>query len=289
MPYEDCNGPLLRGDPLLDRPQYQPPGWFAGIEVDIVGAHIKNRLVGPVSSAIFSDVVRLPGAELDWVGSPRVELGYRLPQGAGAIVLCYHSLVTDGLGVLPGFDLDGSDGVVRSRLNLNSFDIDYASQEYSLLPYWDMRWKAGVRIAGVFFDSLGLGQFREQRSSNNFVGAGPHIGLELQRYLHVPGLAAYGRLDAAVVIGEIDQSFEEQFVQSDGTVVGAASRFSQTQAVPVVHFQAGLTWSPPGTYHWLRFSGGYELENWWYLGQLGSMSRAELTTQGIFLRAQWDF
>src|SRR5438309_2662806 len=26
--FEDRNGPLLRGDPLLDRPGYPQPGWF---------------------------------------------------------------------------------------------------------------------------------------------------------------------------------------------------------------------------------------------------------------------
>ena len=30
-PNEDCNGCLLKGDPLLDPPNYPPPGWFAAV------------------------------------------------------------------------------------------------------------------------------------------------------------------------------------------------------------------------------------------------------------------
>src|SRR6516225_1819355 len=47
-PYEDCNGPLLRCDPLLDRPDAPPPGWFSAFEADIVAPHVKNRLTNPV-------------------------------------------------------------------------------------------------------------------------------------------------------------------------------------------------------------------------------------------------
>src|SRR5262249_1689319 len=44
-PYQDNIGPLLRGDPLLDRPQ-AAPGLFAGLELDVLAPHIRNRLVG---------------------------------------------------------------------------------------------------------------------------------------------------------------------------------------------------------------------------------------------------
>jgi hypothetical protein len=273
---------------LLDRPEGGAVGWFAGIEADIVGPHLKNRLIGTLAFSGVTDVVQLPSAQLDWTASPRVEVGYRLPEGCGEVLLAYRSLVTEGAGVLPGFDLDGSDGFVASRLNVNIVDVDYASQECALGPHWDMRWKAGARVAAVFFDSVGFGQFLEQRASNNFVGAGPLVGLDLNRRLGICGLALFGRLEAAALIGDIHQSFEEQFIAPNNTLVGAASRVSQTQVVPDVHFQAGLTWSPGGFYRSLHFAGGYEIENWWYLGQIGG-SRAELTAQGIFLRAEWDF
>src|SRR5438132_9013132 len=42
-PYQDYNGPLLRRDPLLDRPHAPEPGWFAAIELNVVAPQIKNR------------------------------------------------------------------------------------------------------------------------------------------------------------------------------------------------------------------------------------------------------
>src|SRR5262245_10949967 len=48
-PFEDCNGRLLRGDPLLDRPGYPQPGWFGSFELDVVVPHIRNHLVAPVT------------------------------------------------------------------------------------------------------------------------------------------------------------------------------------------------------------------------------------------------
>jgi hypothetical protein len=287
-PYQEWNGPPLQGGPHLDVPEVGGFGWFVGIETDIVGAHLKNRLIGPVAFSGSTDVVQLPSAQLDWTASPRVEVGYRLPEGCGAIVLAYRSLVAEGGDLLPGFDLDGSDGVLWSRLNVNTLDVDYASHEYALGQCWDLRWKAGARVAGIFFDSTGFGQFREEHSSNNFVGAGPHVGLDVTRRLGAYGLALFSRLDFAALVGDIHQSFEEEFVAPSGTLVGAASRVSGAQVVPDLHFQAGISWSPGGLYRSLHLSGGYEIENWWDVGQVG-LSRAELTSQGIFLRARWDF
>src|SRR5438270_10004503 len=83
-PYQDRNGPLLRGDPWLDRPEAPPPGWFLGLELDVVGAHIKNRLQAPVTvDGTTIDPLHLPTADMDWTGAPRIELGYRFDQGWG--------------------------------------------------------------------------------------------------------------------------------------------------------------------------------------------------------------
>jgi hypothetical protein len=300
-PFEDANGPLLRGDPLLDLPGCATPGWIAGIEATIVGVHIKNRLAASVpvlgpfpppttfpDTHEVIDTVHLPMAQLDWVGSPRIEIGYRFPEGFGEFIVSYRSLVTEGQSILTGFDIDGSDGVLRSRLNMNVVDLDYNSREFSLWPHWDMKWRVGVRIAAVFFDSQAVAFSHEERTSNNFVGAGPHVGLDLTRCLALPGLSLFGRVEGAAVVGKIRQAFEENIFFDDGSVSGGAVNAQQTQAVPVVHVQAGLTWAAPCAVHPLRLSGGYELEQWWNVGQVGS-SQASITAQGIFLRAEWNF
>lgn len=287
-PYQDRNGPLLRGDPLLDRPESPPPGWFLGLELNVVVPHIKNRLQADVTiDGSDFGIVHLPTAELDWTGAPRFELGYRMQQGCGEFLVSYRFLVTEGRQVLPGFDLDGNDGWLKSRLDLNVIDLDYASREYSL-ERWDMKWKAGVRFASIFFDSRGLGLFIEERTSNNFYGAGPHVGLDLWRSFNVPGLGFFTRMEAASVVGQIRQGFEVSGIADDGSLVGGATTVHHTQAVPTLGVQVGLGWSRWWSYHWSRYSLGYEFENWWYLGQAGA-SRAELTSQGIFFRGEFGF
>src|SRR5438445_13708576 len=47
-PYPDASGRLLRGDPSLEIPADRPPGWFGGLEADLVWPHIKNRLTASV-------------------------------------------------------------------------------------------------------------------------------------------------------------------------------------------------------------------------------------------------
>src|SRR5439155_9662387 len=132
------------------------------------------------------DLIQLPTAELDWAGSPRFELGYRLAECFGAFSVAYRFFSTEGEAALPNFDLDG--GLLRSRLDVNVVDLDYSSRELSLGPNWDMQWRVGVRFGDVFFDSHAESLFFEQRASNNFFGAGPHVGLHLGRPLGLPGM-----------------------------------------------------------------------------------------------------
>ena len=156
--------------------------------------------------------------------------------------------------------------------------------EFSLDPHWDMKWRAGVRLANAYFESLALGFFREERTSNHFFGAGPHVALDLWRSLPTEGLGLFLRLEGASVIGQISQGFER--IVGDDVLVGGATLIHHTQAVPVLNAQAGVSWLP-----WSgrsRFALGYEFERWWSIGEAGD-SRAELTTQGIFCRAEFGF
>jgi hypothetical protein len=292
-PYEDCNGPLLDGDPLLDRPGAPPPGWLAALDVGFVDPHVKNRLVAPVTLGPFTDQLHLPTAELDAVGSPRLELGYRFAQGFGEVLLSYRSLVSEGTQIIPQFNPFG-DGTLDSRLDVQVLDLDYSTREFSLGPTWDMKWRIGARLAGVFFDSVARGAFLWERTSNCFRGVGPHVGLDLWHCLDGPalygsGLSLFARLEGATLLGKIHQHFEEAFLLADGTsFLDGLTTVHQSQAVPVLNVQAGVGWTPCWGNHRVRFAAGYQFEDWWYLGQAGP-SRAELMDQGVFFRGEWNY
>jgi hypothetical protein len=291
-------GPYFQADPRLDPPCLPAPGWFADVELDIVGAHVKNRLKDVVTvDSRPPNTVHLGSAELDWAAAPRFEVGYRLPAGFGAFALAYRFLATDGSSTIQGPDGPAS---LRSRLDLNVIDLDYVSREFltEQWPYARMRWFFGIRYADVFFDSLaqetlaaaaaGSGIF-ETRVSNNFSGAGPHAGLELTHSLGASGLALVARSEGALVFGEIHQHFFENTTTAGGLPLSGLTRESNPQTVPMLNVLLGLSWQPPG-YPNVSLSLGYVYEYWWNVGRLSTTtSRGEVSDQGIALRAGFHF
>lgn len=297
-PFEDRNGPLLQGDPLLDQSMYGMPGWFSAIETDIVKPHVKYVLSDTVQgetvafgmgpSVFITDQVSLPFAALDWTAMPRVELGYRLPGGWGEFLVTYRSLVSQGSDILVNFDAAG-DGLLRSRVDLEVVDLDYGSREYSLGPNWDIKWITGVRFANVFMDSRADGLVLEQRSSNHYWGVGPHVGLDLWHRLGNTRLSLFGKLELAALLGQVHQSFEETTFNPASQVAtgAAAATLDKTQAGMTIEAQAGLSWRP-----WacrpITLSTGYQYEEWWYIGTVNG-NHATLSDQGFFLRAEWNY
>jgi hypothetical protein len=257
------------------------------VDIALVDPHIKNSLVSTVliPGVGFRDV-HAPGTELDWTGSPSVSVGYRFAQGCGEFVATYRSLVSDGTSTISDFDpLGGAN--LRSRLNLNSIDLDYVSREYSLGPWWELNWRAGVRLAAVYFDARADGLLVQERTSNNFLGAGPHLGLEVARHLELPGLSVFANVETTFLLGHVQQNFEETFTLGNVPVAGGAVSNPGSQAVPVLRVETGLAWAPGCDAHW-RFRVGYLFEAWWYLGQIGA-SRADLSDQGVFFRTEFNF
>lgn len=285
---EDCNGRLLRGDPWLDRPCGQKPGWFANLELGILKPDLDDRLVALVDvGGLFTDIVLVPAADLAWTVSPQVELGYRFGQGAGELLVVYRNLASDGCGRIDDFDFFGA-AVLKTRLDLNVVDLDYGSQEFALGPQWDMRWRVGVRIASVWFDSRAQDLLFGQRSSNSVLGAGPQGSLELARYLGTSRFALVGKVEGSSLLTRITQSFEETVSMGGFPVLGGAVDQRDSQSVPTLRVQAGLSWTPVFSSHALRLFAGYEYEHWWWLGHIFD-SRAELRIQGLFFRGEWTF
>jgi hypothetical protein len=280
-------GPYFEPDPLLDPADGPPLGPFAGVELGLVVPHVKNGLNGPVllPGADMPDTVALPSAPLDWTAMPRFEAGWRLPAGFGQFQVGYRFLGTDGRGVLVA--ADGTLAALRSRFDLNVVDLDYASQEFSLLPCCDMRWAVGARIASLFFDSQAADAFASARVSNHYLGAGPHVGVDLARPLGDSGLALFCRGDAAALLGRVRQGFSEGVIGPDGQPLQGETRLSGSQAAAMIDLQAGMTWRPPAWPHVTVFLG-YEYEYWWNVGRLFP-STGEVSVQGVAVRATFDF
>jgi hypothetical protein len=290
-------GPYFEFDPLLDPPELPAPGWFTDLEAGVVGPHVKNNVT--LDNAFpGGGRLRLPSANLDWTVSPRVAVGYRLPAGFGEISLAYRFLVSEGEGTTSAQD---SLAALKSRLDLNIIDLDYTSREFSLWPHWDMTWRFGLRWADVYFDSraeepfgvaaAGSGIF-ETRTTNSYLGFGPHAGVALARQLGPAGLALVGRVDGWISIGRIRQGFFETATTlgPNGLPLAAETRLSSSQAVPSINVQLGLGWQPLGWCN-THFFLGYVYEYWWNVGRESNTldSRGELSDQGILLRAEFNY
>jgi hypothetical protein len=262
-----------------------PDGSFIfNVELQVVHPSLKNRLTNTVTLPDGTEVlVAPPGASLGTTVSPEFEFGYRLSESLGEFTIGYRFLASSGTKSLNDF----LDSTVRTRLNVNVLDFDYSTARYAWIPRWDMKWWIGVRYASNFFDNHETNAFMDFHDSNYFSGAGPHAALEIQRHLGpLPAFALFTKVEGAVLIGPITQRFSAAFPE-DGGVIGGQTEVRHTQSVPILNVRAGLSYVPP-RWETLRFSAGYQFEQWWYLGRVGD-SRAELSSHGGFLRAELDF
>jgi hypothetical protein len=295
-------GPYFELDPRLDPPEWPQPGWFADVDLSALGPHFKNRLHGTVQIGNRPpDTVHVPGADLDWAFSPRFEVGYRLSSGFGAFGLSYRFLATQGTAIGPSPD---GPATLKSRLDFHVIDLDYISREWPVWPHWDtckMQWRFGLRWASIYYDANSTEPFGEAaagsgifsaRSTDRFVGFGPHVGVELARLLQWQGFSVGGRIDGWISLGRIRQGFFEEstMLGASGLPLGGVSQVSSSQAVPALNTQAGVSYQPPG-YPDLEFFIGYQYEYWWNVGRLSITpnSRGELSDQGVLFRAAFNY
>src|SRR3984885_9837116 len=210
--------PYFDRDQRLDPFCLPQPGWVADVEVDVNLPHVSNGIHDTVTLGGVTSQVKLGSTRLDWTGSPRVELGYRLPDGFGEFDLSYRFIGSDGNGTVfgPGAAPDGP-AAIHSRTDIKEADLSYASNEISICSWWS-KWRFCLRGTDIFFDSradetkaaaaLGSGIF-ERRMNNNYWGLGPSWTLDLERRIGDSAFTVVGRLDGAFFIGEDRQGFFE--------------------------------------------------------------------------------
>jgi hypothetical protein len=164
-----------------------------------------------------------------------------------------------------------------------------------------MQWRFGLRWASIYYDANSLEPFDvaaagsgifSARTTDRFVGFGPHWGLELARQLDWQGFSVAGWIDGWISLGRIRQGFFEESttLAPNGLPLGAISQVSSSQAVPSLNVQIGVGYQPPA-YPNLEFFLGYQYEYWWNVGRLSITpnSRGELSDQGITLRAAFNY
>jgi hypothetical protein len=272
----------------------KPPGLFFDLEVDVLKPSVKNKLSATVMFPDgFTDTVHVPQESLGWTAAPTFEFGYRLPDSCGDLVFGYRFLVSEGRG---NAETPFGNAAVKSRLDINEFNLDYATATYSPLPRYDLKFRIGVRLATVYLDSQASEAVAFERASSYFVGAGPSARVDFERrFQELPELGIFLRADGAVLIGQVRQKFSQSFGPAEEE--SAFLEAQKTQTAGLLRLQAGLIYHPFGIGNdRLRIAGGYQFERWWGVGKINGTvapdnisSDAEVTAQGIFLRAEYDF
>lgn len=314
---------LPRCVPALELPTVKL-GWIALAEFQLVSPYVNNTVTSgdPANGGIpvgnVPGEVAVPNAQLPWTGVPRIDVGYRLAQGLGEFHAILRSLNSWGTATQSNFDAAGA-GTVRSQLNFNVLDLDYAFTEFnpgrlpripSLLlvpgrwglnthpeedpyPTFRLKWSFGARLANVFFQSQASGaQILQERMVNNFVGAGLHTAVDLTKPLpRWPTWSVYGRLEASGLFGATTQSFSRnELLPGGGTATGAVSTHDFNLGVPILDVSCGLGYTSRWGNRQLQFTSGYVYEQWWYLGNTGlGNSNLGLTIQGLFFRCSLGY
>lgn len=265
------------------------PTFFGFHEVDILKPHLKGGLVNDVTLPNgITTTVQPPTTQPAWTGAPGFEVGWTLPNTLGYFAFDYRGFATQGHQNALG--LDRTEYALRTRLDLNQFAFDYGLAPYSFFPRWDFSGRIGIGMADVFFDNRAQNAFLTQYASNNYLGAGPHVRLDVRRHIGLlPGLDYFGRADLTVLVGQIHQNYVEADVNPDGNTTQGSDFLRKTQTVPVFSLQTGLSYAPPSLKRW-RFTVGYAYEEWWFVGQIdGQPPRGQFTTNGVILRAEANF
>jgi hypothetical protein len=316
---------LLPGDPTLGTgpgafpnallgPPGQSAGWYANIEGGLVKPHINSHLNGasslegrrissttlanpaprgPESGStvlLFGDHITLPVAPLNWTGSPRIRLGYRLPNGAGDLRLEWSMVASQGMDTLPNFDAAGA-GSLKSRLNVQYASFTYGTSEFlTNAPNINRTWGArfGLAAGNVFFDSQAHGQqILEQSASNSFAGLGPTLLLSAYKPIAHSPVSLYGRIDGTGLVGDTRQHFSETIANGGQPLTQSFSLGKQSNAVGIFGVEGGLSYAPWNDRNW-RFTLGYQWQRWWWVGA-SDISNADLTLQGLFFRGEWRY
>jgi hypothetical protein len=308
-------------DPLLDRPDQPQPGPFTNGELSLIFPHLRNQLRGVVFNPITrtQDTVSFPGNPVGPTVMPKLELGYRLADGWGNLLLGYRFLSTSGsdtalIGPLAGGPLipipppniAPSPASQQGRLDFDIFDLTYVTQPIAVFPGWYLRTGAGFRTLTLFFDSnvqffdpahAGVGGPVSQKESNSLYGFGGFGLVEVERCLWAPEWGLVGRIEGMDSYSRITQNFTQTIFAGPGSLNPVAyTRWYNGVGVSELRGMLSLSYVVP-RWNYSRFLVGYQYEAFFQIGRITSFGpittlpddRGSLSLQGLLLRAEFNF
>ena len=267
----------------------------APFEVFLLFPSVRQNLNAVVNvGTLYSTTAQLPSAPLHFTAAPTFNLRFNF-RDLGEFGASYRLLASQGDATVSGIDPAGP-VALRSRLDMQVLDLNYYATgdagiwwggPFSQLDNeswrparWSVNWDVGARMASIYFDSRALGSTIDRHISNFYFGGGPRVGLTLTRMLGDTNLALYGRVDTSAVMGAIQQQFSELAMAGGSPLAFGYTLQRQGQAVPMLSAQIGLAIPSSRFGHW---EFGYQYEQWWLVGDIGS-STASVLTQGLFAR-----
>jgi hypothetical protein len=296
-PPADLEQPYLMYDPLLDPPQWPQPGWFCDAQAAIVSPYVANEMRENVITGLGTPVfVQLGASRLNWTAAPRFELGYRLPSGFGEFSISDTGMTSNGSESFIG---PNGPATRASALQFNYTDFDYQSREFTPWPNWEMKWRAGIRVAESnttttfsqpFAQAAAGSGILAAQQSNATLGVGPHFAVELERHFDDCGFSWVGKIDLADNYTMIRQRYAATTTTATPTGLDNGVTIDRFQnQVIILNVQVGLAWRPE-SYPNSRFFVGYLEETWWNaLANNNSIQLGQFYYQGVVLRASWNF
>ncbi len=251
------------------------------------------------------------------VVSPGYHAGYRVG-GALAIDECtsivaaftsYNNSANDQVGADLPFSLhslttypttlsaasNSLQAAAQYSTNFRFADVDYRA----LLrggPRWAINYRVGARYAHLeqdFFANQPISPGTTSVATNiNFDGAGPRVGLDLERYGRCRNLFVYTKGFANFLVGSASASYLQT---NTFALTQANTTWKDDRIVSILEYEAGLGWTSPRGH--LRLSAGYYVAAWfntvttpdWIAGVQSTNFQAvsdTLTFDGLVTRAE---
>jgi hypothetical protein len=209
------------------------------------------------------------------------------------------AVVIDPSSAQFGQPLVGGDHIQASaQVTANIFDLDVIKPILWVCGGCEFKYTAGVRIAQIhqFYQSI----VSESGSffgggiwGADFVGAGPRVGLQSERYFGAcRQFSLFANAAGSLLVGQYDTNFGQS---TTGPTFQATQDTNEIRVLPVAEAEFGAGWSPRP---WLNVSGGWLFQTWFDLGGSGGSFGGFYTVtdnsnimafEGFFLRAQVTF